>query len=92
MEKKIVIVSDRKQSIGENGKSLVSISPGVISGRFVCIFGQPPLDHTTGNLVSGDIQAQIRRVMDNVKAVLDAAGTTRSKVVKIVFLYQLWSL
>ena len=36
--------------------------------------GQIPLDPATGKLVNGDIDAQTRRVLDNIRAVLEAAG------------------
>ena len=82
MEKKIVYVSGHKQLIGEDGKPLVPISPAVIANGFVYVSGQPPFDHTTGNLVSGDIQVQTRQVLENVKEVLAAAGSSMDKVVK----------
>lgn len=44
--------------------------------------GQIPLDPKTGTLVEGDIKAQTERVMQNIKAVLEAAGTDFSHVVK----------
>ena len=44
--------------------------------------GQIPLDPQTGTLVEGGIEAQTERVMQNIKAVLEAAGTDFSRVVK----------
>ena len=44
--------------------------------------GQIPLDPATGNIVDGDIKALADRVMKNIVAVLEAAGTTADKVVK----------
>lgn len=44
--------------------------------------GQIPLDPKTGTLVEGGIEAQAERVMQNIKAVLEAAGTDFSRVVK----------
>lgn len=44
--------------------------------------GQIPLDPATGKLVEGDIRVQTRRVMDNLAAVLAAAGTAPAAVVK----------
>jgi 2-iminobutanoate/2-iminopropanoate deaminase len=48
----------------------------------VFLSGQIPLDPATGQLVSGDIRAQTGRVMQNLGAVLGAAGLTFSHVVK----------
>ena len=44
--------------------------------------GQIPLDPKTGMLVEGDIQKQTERVMQNIKAVLEEAGTDFSHVIK----------
>jgi reactive intermediate/imine deaminase len=53
----------------------------------VYISGQIPLDPATGALISGDIEAEIRRVFDNLKAIAEAAGGTLANAVKLtVFL------
>jgi 2-iminobutanoate/2-iminopropanoate deaminase len=44
--------------------------------------GQIPLDPATGNLVEGDFEVHVRRVFENLKAVLTEAGTDFSKVMK----------
>jgi 2-iminobutanoate/2-iminopropanoate deaminase len=44
--------------------------------------GQIPLDPQTGNIVEGDIAAQTQRVLDNLQAVLVAAGASFDDVVK----------
>jgi len=49
----------------------------------VYISGQIPLDPVTGEMISGDIHAQIRRVFDNLAAVAEAAGMSLDHVVKI---------
>jgi 2-iminobutanoate/2-iminopropanoate deaminase len=51
-------------------------------GRAVYCSGQTPLDPRTGELVSGDIASQTARVMDNLGAVLAAAGVGFENVVK----------
>lgn len=51
------------------------------TGKLLYASGQIPLD-AAGVLVSGDIQAQTRAVLNNVKAILEAAGATFSNVVK----------
>lgn len=48
----------------------------------IFLSGQIPLDPATGALVTGDIQAQTERVMQNLKAVLAAAGCTFDHVVR----------
>ena len=49
---------------------------------FVYTAGQIGLEPGTGELVSGGLEAQARRVLDNVTAVLEAAGTSWGKAVK----------
>lgn len=44
--------------------------------------GQIPIDPETGELVSGGIEEQARRVCENLKAVLEAAGTSLEHVIK----------
>ncbi len=51
-------------------------------GRTVYCSGQIPLDPATGELVAGDVAAQTERVMRNLEAVLEAAGTTFDHVVR----------
>lgn len=57
-------------------------SQAVRAGGFVFLSGQIPLDPATGKMIEGDIEAQTRRVMENLAAVLDAAGTSFEKVVR----------
>ncbi len=57
-------------------------SQGVRAGGFLFVSGQIPLDPTTGQLVTGSIADATRRVLDNLKAVLEAGGTGLDRVVK----------
>lgn len=57
-------------------------SQAVDAGGMVFLSGQIPLDAKTGELVGGDIAAQTDRVLDNLAAVLEAAGCTFADVVK----------
>ncbi|HEX6769628.1 MAG TPA: RidA family protein [Candidatus Binatia bacterium] len=51
-------------------------------GDLVYTAGQIPIDPQTGNLVSGGIAEQTRQVLENLKAVLEAAGSSLDKVIK----------
>ena len=67
----------------ENAPAAVSpYSQAVEVNGMLYTSGQIPLDPATGNIVDGDIKAQADRVMKNIVAVLEAAGTTADKVVK----------
>ena len=63
-------------------KAVGPYSQAITSGGFVFSSGQIPLDPETGKLVEGGIEAQTRRVMDNLAAVLGVAGSSFDRVVK----------
>lgn len=65
-------------------------SQAVRIGQFVYCSGQIALDPATGSLVEGDITAQTHRVLQNLQAVLESAGTALASVVKTtVFLVRM---
>ncbi len=69
---------------------VASYSQAVRAGDFVFCSGQIPIDPATHELVEGDIQRQTERVLDNLGAVLGAAGLTHGDIVKCtVFLADL---
>lgn len=71
-------------------KPVASYSSAVRAGKFVFCSGQIPLDPKTGALVPGGIEEQTRAVLDNLGAVLAAAGVGYADVVKCgVFLSDL---
>ena len=57
-------------------------SQAIRAGNTVWLSGQIPLDPATGKIVEGDIAAQAERVMQNLGAILAAAGTGFDRVVK----------
>ncbi len=57
-------------------------SQAIDAGDFVFLSGQVPIDPKTGELVQGDITVQTERVLDNLAAVLEAAGCSFGDVVK----------
>jgi len=65
-------------------------SQAVRAGDTIYLSGQIALDPRTMQLVSGDIEAEIRRVFDNLRAVAEAAGSSLANAVKVnVFLTDL---
>lgn len=57
-------------------------SQAKIHGNTLFTSGQIPIDPATGELVSGGIEEQTRRVCENLKAVLEASGSSLEKVIK----------
>ena len=73
--KKIISTSEAPAAIGP-------YSQAVRVGSFLFCSGQIPLDPKNGQIVSGDIRTETRRVLDNIAAVLKAEGLTFESVVK----------
>jgi 2-iminobutanoate/2-iminopropanoate deaminase len=63
-------------------KAIGPYSPAVRAGQLLFVSGQVPIDPATGGMVSGDIQTETRRVMENIGALLAAAGLDFSAVVR----------
>lgn len=63
-------------------------SQAVKAGGMVFVSGQIPLDPESGELVSGDIQAATRQVLENLQAILQEAGCGLDQVVKVTVFLQ----
>ena len=57
-------------------------SQGIAAAGLLFLSGQVPLDPTTGRLVEGTIQEEVARVLENLEAVLEAAGSSLDRVVR----------
>ena len=57
-------------------------SAALHAGQLLFVSGQVPLDPATGRMVEGDISVHTRRVLENVRALLDAAGLSFAQVVR----------
>jgi 2-iminobutanoate/2-iminopropanoate deaminase len=75
MDKAVISTANAPKAIGPYEQAIQV-------GEFVYCSGQIPLDPTTGNVVDGDITVQTRRVMENLRAVVEAAGSSFERVVK----------
>ena len=64
-------------------KAIGTYSQAVRVGDTVYLSGQIPLDPTTMELVTDDIEKEIRRVFENLKAVAEAAGGSLAQAVKV---------
>ena len=74
--KKKVIQTDKAP------KALGPYSQAIQAGNLLFLSGQIPIDPATGELVKGDIADKTRRVMENIKAVLESQGLSMEDVVK----------
>jgi len=63
-------------------KAIGPYSQAIRAGGFVFISGQVAFDPATSQIVEGDVARQTARVLDNLKAIAEAAGTSLDKVVK----------
>ncbi len=66
---------------------LAPYSQAIVSGDLIFVAGQGAIDPATGQYSPADIQTETRRSFDNVKAILEAAGSSMDRVLKVsVFL------
>jgi 2-iminobutanoate/2-iminopropanoate deaminase len=80
MKNQIINTSKAPQPIG-------AYNQAIISNGFVFTAGQVPIDPGTGNLIEGNFKERVRRVLMNLKSILEEAGTNLSNVAKFtVFL------
>ena len=64
-------------------QAIGTYSQAVRAGSTVYLSGQIPLDPASGELVAGDMEAQVRRVFENLKAVVAASGGELAQVAKL---------
>jgi 2-iminobutanoate/2-iminopropanoate deaminase len=76
-------VPGRTVSTDRAPEAIGAYSQAVRSGSYVFCSGQVALDPSSGELVPGSVGEQTRRAMDNLKAVLEAAGANLDSVVKV---------
>jgi 2-iminobutanoate/2-iminopropanoate deaminase len=63
-------------------KAIGPYSQAIKANGFIYTAGQIPFDPVTGQIIEGDVAAQTARVFDNLKAIVEAAGSTLDKTVK----------
>jgi 2-iminobutanoate/2-iminopropanoate deaminase len=79
-----------KQTIATAGapKAIGPYSQAIVAHGLAFLSGQIPLDPSTGKLVEGDVSVQTERVLENLRAVLDACGSSLAHVVKTTVFLQ----
>lgn len=75
MDKEVIHTDGAPRAVGP-------YSQAVRAGGFIFTAGQLALDPATGKLLGETIEEQTRRALDNLKAVVEAAGSSLSRVVK----------
>src|SRR3989338_11529077 len=75
-------MSTRTISTDKAPKAIGPYSQGIAASGFLFLSGQVPLDPRTGDLVQGTVREEATRVMENLKAVLEAAGSRLDRVVR----------
>jgi 2-iminobutanoate/2-iminopropanoate deaminase len=81
--RKVIRTSDAPRPLGV-------YSQAVVVGGFVFVSGQGPINPATNEMELGDIRSQTRRVLQNVRAILEAAGSSLRDAVRMgVFLADL---
>ena len=76
MSKQVIATAKAPAAVGP-------YSQGIIAGGLVFTAMQIPLVPGSGELASGGIEAQTRQVLDNVQAVLEAAGSSLARAAKV---------
>ena len=76
MKKKVIHTDKAPKTIGP-------YSQAIQAGNFLFLSGQIPLDPASGELVKGDIREQTRRVLENLKGVLESQNLGMGDVVKV---------
>ena len=73
-----------KHAISSPGapKAIGPYSPAIRAGQLLFVSGQVPIDPATGNMITGGIADQTRRVLDNIGELLLAAGRSFGDVVR----------
>jgi 2-iminobutanoate/2-iminopropanoate deaminase len=72
----------RRIETSEAPAAIGPYSQGIVAGQFLFTAGQIALDPATGQLIDGGIEDQTERVLRNLSAILESAGTNWAQVVK----------
>ena len=76
-------MSKQQISTKSGASPIGAYSQGLRAGDFIFVSGQGPLDPATGQIVGDTVEEQTARVLENIKAILEAGGATMADVVKV---------
>jgi 2-iminobutanoate/2-iminopropanoate deaminase len=71
-------------------KSVGPFSQAILAGDFIFVAGQGAFNPSTGNLVEGGIKEQTRQVIRNIKTILESAGSSLERTVKMTVFLSDW--
>ncbi|PPR50965.1 MAG: putative reactive intermediate deaminase TdcF [Alphaproteobacteria bacterium MarineAlpha5_Bin5] len=69
--------------INKGAKSDLPFSPAIQVGDLVYISGQASVDHNTGKIISGTIEEEIYKTLDNVKKILNSINLTPDNIINV---------
>jgi len=75
MTKKVISTDNAPAPVG-------TYNQAIVTGNLIFISGQIPLDPATGELVDGDFKTRCKRVLENLKAIVEASGSSIDRIVK----------
>jgi 2-iminobutanoate/2-iminopropanoate deaminase len=75
MKKKAVVASRGPMPVGP-------YSPAIVAGGLVFVSGQGPMNPDTGQVEKGDVESEMKIAMENVRLLLEAAGSSMDRVLK----------
>ena len=77
MNKTVIRTDDAPAPVGAYNQGIIT------KGTFVFTAGQIPIDPETNKLIDAPFEDQVERVLENIKAILEAAGTSLDNLVKL---------
>jgi len=69
--------------VTKGARSTLPFSPGIIAGDFLYVSGQASVDRQDGRIINGTFEEEMRRSIDNLKAIVEAAGLSLEHVVNV---------
>jgi 2-iminobutanoate/2-iminopropanoate deaminase len=69
--------------VDAGARSHLPFSPGIIAGDFMYVSGQASVDARTGAIIAEDFEAEMRRSIDNLRAILEAGGLSLDHVINV---------
>ena len=83
MKKEIVEVKGFEMPTLPDGRPVVPISMAIKAGGFIYVSGTPPINRETGEFELLDIKNQTRLSIENIKVILETAGSSLENILKV---------